>query len=88
MRITDLPVSVPVGSPARTGTKKTESGGSSPTVVASSKADGASHPDEVAATKLHKAAAAAAATKVVAAQNQLASQSAQGDLDPARLAHA
>ena len=67
MRITDL--NVPMATPATTrpAARRTETGGSAPTVVASPKTSGAAHPDEVAAAALQRAAGAAQASRVVAA---------------------
>lgn len=81
MRITDLPVSTPASRVGATkdGAKRAETGASSATVVSSGTTDGAAHPDEVAAAKLQRAASAAQASRVVAAENQRASDSVRGD---------
>ena len=86
MRISDiaLSTSTPVGT-TRPSAKRPEGGSAGPTVVTSQKTDAAPHPDEVAATKLAKAASAAQASRVVAAENQRASDSVRGELDPSRV---
>ena len=85
MRITDLPVTTPLTA-TRARDKKAENNASSaPTVVHSARAESAQHPDEVAAAALHKAASAAQASRVVAAENQRASDSVRGEIDPRRV---
>ena len=87
MRITDVALSTatPVTS-SRPKRADNESTSSSPTLVSAGKTGSAPHPDEVAAAKLQKAAGAAQAARVVAAENQRASESVRGDkLDPARI---
>ena len=85
MRITDLPVATPLNATARATAKKSEDATSARTaVVTSGRTEGASHPDEVAAAALQKAAASAQSTRLVAAQNQLASESVRGEIDPER----
>ena len=85
MRITDVALSTSTPVSTRQTARRTETGGSSPTVVATQKTSGAQHPDEVAAAALQRAAGAAQASRVVAAENQRASESVRGDLDPARV---
>lgn len=86
MRITDVALSTATPVSTRPTARRTETGGSSPTVVANApKASGAQHPDEVAAAALQRAAGAAQASRVVAAENQRASDSVRGDIDPARV---
>lgn len=86
MRITDiaLSTSTPVGTP-RTSAKRAEAGSSAPTVVSGTRTGSAQHPDEVAAAALQKAAGAAQAVRVVAAENQRASDSVRGELDSSRV---
>ncbi len=85
MRITDLPVTTPLTA-TKARDKKTESGASStPTLVPSGRTDSTQHPDEVAAAALQKAATSAQATRVVSAENQRASESVRGDIDPRRI---
>ena len=87
MRITDLPVATPLSATARATAKKAENNGSAPSTVLTSgaRADSAQHPDEVAAAALQKAANAAQVSRVVAAENQRASDSVRGDIDPGRV---
>lgn len=88
MRITDvaLSTSTPVGTP-RSSARRTDAGSSAgtPTVVSGTRTGSTQHPDEVAAAALHKAAGAAQAVRVVAAENQRASDSVRGELDPSRV---
>jgi hypothetical protein len=87
MRITDIALSTttPVGTP-RTGTRRTDSGSAgAPAPASAGRTDSASHPDEVAAAKLQKAAGAAQAGRVVAAENQRASESVRGEIDLSRV---
>ncbi len=86
MRISDiaLSTSTPVGTP-RAGARRAEQGGSGATVVSGSRTEAGTHPDEVAAAKLQKAAGAAQASRVVAAENQRAAESVRGEIDPARV---
>ncbi|MCW2777383.1 MAG: hypothetical protein JWN17_1108 [Frankiales bacterium] len=85
MRITDVALSTatPISNGPRT--KRTEADSTAPTLLASAKTESAPHPDEVAATKLQRAAAHAQAARVVSAENQRASASARGEIDPGRV---
>lgn len=86
MRITDVALSTSTPVSTRQTARRTDTGATSPTMVASApKTGGAQHPDEVAAAALQRAAGAAQASRVVAAENQRASDSVRGDLDPARV---
>lgn len=87
MRITDIALSTttPVGTP-RTGARRTETGSAgAPAPVSGGRTDGTSHPDEVAAAALQKAAGAAQAGRVVAAENQRAADSVRGEIDLSRV---
>lgn len=86
MRITDIALSTatPVGTP-RTSARRTEAGSTAPTVVSAGRTSSAAHPDEVAAAALQKAAGAAQAIRVVAAENQRATDSVRGDIDSSRV---
>ncbi len=79
MRITDIVSSTPVAGARPATAKKADTQGSAPTVVASDRNEAAQHPDEVAAAALQRAAERASATRIVAAQNGLASDSVRGD---------
>lgn len=81
MRITDiaLSTSTPVATP-RAATKRAEAGSSAPTVVSAPRTSSAEHPDEVAAAALQRAAGAAQAGRVVAAENQRATDSVRGEI--------
>ena len=78
MRISDIALSTATPVSGRPTARKQETG-AGPQVVAESRTGSAAHPDEVAAAKLQKAAGLAQAARVVAAQNQLAGASVQGE---------
>lgn len=78
MRITDIALSTPVTGARPAPSRKTGEGSSAPTVVAGEVSRGTSA-DEVAEVALQKAAGFAAATRVVAAQNELARASAASE---------
>lgn len=79
MRITDIALSTPVVG-ARPAAARRSGSDSSATVVARASHKGVSHPDEVAASALAKAAGLASAGRVVASANEHAAASVMGDL--------
>ena len=78
MRITDLTVSTPVTG-ARPAARRAGEG-ASPSLVSAGKSKDKAHPDEVAASALARAATQAHASKVVAAANEDAAASVEGEL--------
>lgn len=79
MRITDIALSTPVVGARPPAARRAGSEASS-AVVTGGATRGTSHPDEVAASALARAAGLAQASKVVAAANERAAASIRGDL--------
>jgi hypothetical protein len=77
VRITDIALSTPVAGVRPGATRRAGTHDSSP-VLTKGEPRGTSHPDEVAAGALARAASLASAGKVVAASNQQAAHSVQG----------
>ncbi|MCW2600665.1 MAG: hypothetical protein JWM02_2494 [Frankiales bacterium] len=85
MRITDIALPTAVAGP-RPGAARRPGSEASSAVVTTGSPRGASHPDELAAGALARAASLAQANKVVAAANEHAAASVTGDLlDATRL---
>ena len=79
MRITDIALSTPVVG-ARPAASRRTGADSSSAVVTRGTRDGVTHPDEVAASALARAAGMAHAGKAVASANDAAAKSVKGDL--------
>lgn len=87
MRITDIAQSTPVVGARPAPPRRSGAGAAAATpLLPSDRSMRAAHPDEVAASKLARAAGVATATRVVAAANEQASESVRGErLDLARV---
>jgi hypothetical protein len=79
VRITDIALSTPVAGVRPGPARRAGTHDSSP-ILTSGENRGTSHPDEVAAGALARAASLATAGKVVAASNQQAAHSVKGEL--------
>lgn len=80
MRITDIALSTPVVGARPAPARRTGPGAAAVPLPSADRSERATHPDEVAASKLARAAGLATATRVVAAANEHASASVHGEL--------
>jgi len=86
VRITDIAQSTPVVGARPAPPRRSGAGAAAAPLLPSDRSMRAAHPDEVAASKLARAAGVATATRVVAAANEQASESVRGErLDLARV---